>query len=197
MPSKDVVADWVNLPPGCTAQSLWDLLHDATLLSIASDRHRRTMDLGWDVEHVRKHHRLPEDTRWIFHLDGVTSARVLAWLPWPGEFGVPDTATRDEQSRLIDEYQAKWRQESVGWESFEQAIIRPGSSFECRSADLASGEGVVSLRVEGHLNGVPYEATACGTPLTAANHLGAATSVAALLRLGETYWHDFGRESPE
>src|SRR5438477_10223839 len=118
------VLDWANLPQGAQTEYLDASLHDAHVVSIRSDLLKRKVSIHCDVEHLRELHRLPEGFQLILALEGVQSARVFRYSIWPGEFSVPSGASREEESRLVVEYQAKWREESLSWVAFEKAITR-------------------------------------------------------------------------
>jgi hypothetical protein len=60
----------------------------------------------------------------LLELEGIQSARVFRYSIWPGEVFVPPGVSREEESRLVLEYQAKWREESFSWTEFEKAITR-------------------------------------------------------------------------
>ena len=119
---KASVRDWLNLPPASHPLSLWDCLHDAEVVSIRSSLLQRTMELVLEIEHMREFHHLGDGFQFQFQLEGVQSARVLHSAIWTGEFSVPPGVSREEESRLIQEYQAKWRQESASWKGFETAV---------------------------------------------------------------------------
>jgi hypothetical protein len=59
-----------------------------------------------------------------------------------------------EESRLIAEYQSKWREESRSWSEFEAAVTRQDEQvLDISDATLAHPrEGRVALRISGHLN---------------------------------------------
>jgi len=67
---------------------------------------------------------LAEGSQFKLELEGVQSARVLRYVTWPGEFTVPEGVSREEESRLVTEYQSKWREESFSWSELEASITR-------------------------------------------------------------------------
>ncbi len=82
--SKKVDLDWVHLPAGVAAASLWCALHDARLYFIASDRLARTATLKFEIFYLDK---AGGDV--TFQFEGVTSLRVTRTAIWPGEFVRP------------------------------------------------------------------------------------------------------------
>src|SRR5437879_9887945 len=130
------VLDWANLPQGAQTEYLDASLHDAHVVSIRSDLLKRKVSIHCDVEHLREFHRLPEGFQLILALEGVQSARVFRYSIWPGEFSVPSGASREEESRLVLEYHAKWREESLAWAEFEKETAR-----ECEEALDIEGAG--------------------------------------------------------
>lgn len=141
---EQILVDWANLPGGVPTLSLWDSLHDGDLLEIHSDLLARRVTLRFDVGHIRDFHKLPEDTRLIAVITGVQSVRAVRNVPWPGQFSVPEGSTREQESMLIAEYQAKWREESLSWEKFEQLT---SDGLEVSNAILARGSASVALRL--------------------------------------------------
>jgi hypothetical protein len=81
------------------------------------------MTLSCEIEHLRSFNGLPEGLKFVLSLDGVQSARVLRYAIWPGEFTIPPGVSREEEARLVADYQAKWREESVAWSEFEAAVL--------------------------------------------------------------------------
>lgn len=151
---KTSVRDWLNLPPASHPLSLWDCLHDAEVVSIRSSLLQRTMELVLEIRHLSEFHHLGEGFLFQFHLEGVQSARVLHSAIWPGEFSVPPGVSREAESRLIQEYQAKWRQESASWNGFETAVTGKHDQVFIISdaAILAAQDSTAALKLCGQLN---------------------------------------------
>src|SRR5580700_996057 len=127
------IADWMNLPHGVPEVSLWAGLHDAQIVSIQSNLLERTITLHLESDHLLEFHNLPLDMQFLLRLDGVQSARVVHYAIWPGEFSVPAGTAREDEERLIAEYQSKWREESLSWSALESAL-----SLECKQVlDIA------------------------------------------------------------
>src|SRR6202158_5385347 len=104
------IVDWMNLPHGVPEVSLWVGLHDAQIVSIQSNLLERTVTLHLESDHLLEFHKLPLDMQCLLRLDGVQSARVVHYAVWPGEFSVPAGVAREEEARVIAEYQSQWRQ---------------------------------------------------------------------------------------
>src|SRR5258708_16993180 len=107
------IVDWMNLPQGAAEVSLWAGLHDAQIVSIQSNLLARTVTLHLESDHLLEFHKLPLDMQFLLRLDGVQSARVVHYAVWPGEVSVPAGVAREEESRLIAEYQSKWLEGSL------------------------------------------------------------------------------------
>ena len=189
------IADWTNLHHGALTEYLDVSLHDAEIVSIRSDLLERTVSIHCDVEHLREFHGLPEGFQLILGLEGVQSARVFRYSIWPGEFSVPPGVSREEESRLVLEYQAKWREESFSWTEFEKAITR-----ECRQvldiadAALATSKESVALRMRGHLNYTVYhEVFLRAEKLTILGSNGRIFGVKEFQEFGKAYWEAFSR----
>jgi len=113
------IVDWVNLPDGATSLALWAALHHVQIVSIRSSLLERTITLHLESDHLLEFHKLPLDMQFLLKLEGVQSARVLHFAVWPGKFLVPAGVSSEEEARLITEYQAKWREESLSWGELE------------------------------------------------------------------------------
>lgn len=192
------VLDWAHLPQGTQTEYLDASLHDAHIVSIRSDLLKRTVSMHCDVEHLRRFHRLPEGFQLILDLEGVQSARVFRYSIWPGEFSVPSGVSREEESRLVLEYQAKWREESLSWTEFEKAITRECEQvLDIADAALATSKDSVALRLRGHLNYTVYHQVFLrAEKLTIAGNNGRVFGLEEFQRLGEAFWEDFARRKP-
>jgi hypothetical protein len=195
--SSKVIHDWVNLPQGAAIVSLWDCLHDARLVSLSSNLVERTVSLSCQIEHLRLFHQFPEGVRFVLKLEGVQSARVVRSAIWPGGCSVPDGVSREEESRIVAEYQAKWREESASWNDFETAVNREDKNvFYISNATLAtSQDGILAIRVNGQLgSGAGNDYAAYHEFFLRAAKLEISTSdgkrieLEDFLRLGGTYW---------
>jgi hypothetical protein len=185
------IADWVNLPAGISGVSLWEGLHEAQIISMQSSLLERTVMLHVEIENLRIFHQWPLDMRFVFRLDGVQSARVVKYSIWPGTFAVPPGVSKEEQERLMAQYQAKWREESLSWSDLEKAMTaEPKQVIDIVDAALATGkDGAVALRISGLLNYTAYhELFLRAEKLTISRTDAGEITVAELLKLGEAYW---------
>jgi hypothetical protein len=192
-----VIHDWVNLPQDAAIVSLWDCLHDARLVSLSSNLLERTVSLFCQIEHLRSFHQLPEGVQFVLKLEGVQSARIVRSAIWPGGCAVPDGVSREEESRIIAEYQARWREESASWNEFEAAVNREdGNVFYILDATLAtSKDGILAIRVDGQLGSGPrnnyaayHEFFVRAVRLEISTSDGKRLELEDFLRLGGTYW---------
>jgi len=191
------LVDWANLPQGTPTEYLDASLHDAHVVSVQSDLQARTVSIHCDIEHLREFHHLPEGYQLILGLEGVQSARVFRYSIWPGEFSVPSGVSREEESRLVLEYQAKWREESFSWTEFERAITRESEQvLDIADAALAISRDWVALRLRGHLNHAVYhEVFLRGEKLAISGSNGRLFRLKEFQELGEAYWEAFSRRS--
>lgn len=189
------VLDWTNLPQGTRTEYLDASLHDAEVVSIRSDLLNRRVSIRCDVEHLREFHRLPEGFQLLLDLEGVQSARVLRYSIWPGEFSLPSGVSREEESRLVLEYQAKWREESLSWTEFEKAITRECEQvLDISDAALATSEDSLALRLRGHLNYTVYhEVFLRAKKLTISGSNGRIFALKEFQEFGEAFWDAFSR----
>jgi hypothetical protein len=191
---SDSLFDEINPVIDADPISLWDCLHDAYLKVIKSDLLRQTLELRFDIPHIKTHMGLPEDFLFTLLFHGVKSVRATVWNRWPGEFKVPTGTPREEESKLIDEYQEKWREESIGWADFE--TMATDSPVDISHAMLNLVENVVLFAASGMCSSDIYDG-AC-TIFVNASHVaversdGDACSIEQLLAMGTAYW-----ETPE
>lgn len=184
--------DWIYLPAGSEVQSLWESLHDGEILSCKSDLIERTIILECRVEHLLGEEH--EDVSFLLKVEEVSSARANVWVRWLGEFRVPEGVSREEESRLIEEYQAKWREESLGWLEFESALAN--DPLQIREAELARSDGRVTLKVCGYLDGDKFDDQYCaiflrGRALSASRSDAQEFDFEQFVALGERYWKAF------
>jgi len=197
---QTTILDWMNLPHGATVVSLWAGLHDAQIVSIQSNLLERTVTLHLESDHLLEFHKLPLDMQFLLRLDGVESARVVHYAVWPGEFSVPAAVSREEQARLVAEYQSKWREESLSWSELESAV-----TTECKQvidiADAtlaASPDNSVALRISGLLNYTSYrELFLRAERLSLSRGDGQDLGIAGLLKMGEAYWDALERQKKQ
>jgi hypothetical protein len=186
--------DWTSLPPGTEVESLWDCLHDGELLSCRSDLIDRKVSLEFRVRHLQEE--ADDDLRFFLHLHNVRSVRANVYLRWPGEFVISKDASRDEECRLISEYQAKWREESIGWLSFEGSLST--DPLQISDADIARSSGKVALKLGGHLDGERFNDLYCGvllrgTSISASRSDERPLSLEQFMEMGRRYWEEFSK----
>ena len=184
------VVDWEHLPADIAVRSLWETLHDAELIGCVSNRLERTIRLSFDLSHlVEGEGELPCEVL----LRDVTSARATVSVPWPGECGNTKGLSRAEESRVISEYQAKWREESLAWDDFE-AALNEGSLWTL-DAELAAGPDSQALRLEGTLEREEQEDRYGVVTIAFASFEmtveGETTTLDAFDRLGAAHWESF------
>jgi hypothetical protein len=190
--------DWVYLTPGTEVESLWDCLHDGELLSCHSDLINRKVALEFRVHHLQEEP--DDDLRFFLHLNNVQSVRANVSFRWPGEFVVSKGVSRDEESRLITEYQAKWREESIGWLSLEGSLST--DPLQISNADIARSNGKVALKLGGHLDGERFNDLYCwvflrGASISASRSDGRPFTLEQFMEMGRRYWEEFSQRKKE
>lgn len=184
--------DWTHLPADSDIESLWESLHDGELISCTSNLIEQQVILECRVEHL-----LPASSGEVIfslQLEKVSSARANVWVRWPGQFTVPKGVSREEESRLIAEYHAKWREESLSWSEFEIALA--ADSLMIAEAEFAQRNGEVALKIGGFLDSEKFNDQYCsiflrGGSLTASRSDGQVFSFDQFLELGRQYWEAF------
>jgi hypothetical protein len=182
------IHDWVNLPEDTGTLSLWNTLHDGDLLAVESDLLARTVTLKFAVGYLRTFHQLPEQTEFVLTITGVESVRLIGSVKWPEEFRVPKGLSREEESKLVADYQANWREESLPWSNFEAMAT---SGAEVLNATLALGDNALALQIgvmserdsyfEAFIRGRAVSFSVADKTMTSEE----------FLALGEAYWTAF------
>ena len=190
--------DWLYLLPGTEVESLWDCLHDGELLSCHSDLINRAVKLEFNVHHLKE--KPDDDLRFFLHLNGVHSVRANVDFRWPGEFVESKGASRKEESRLITEYQAKWREESVSWLSFEGSLST--DPLQISEAEMVRSNGKVALKLGGFLDGERFKDLYCrvflrGTNISASCSDERSFTLEQFVEMGRRYWEEFSQRKEE
>jgi hypothetical protein len=151
----------------------------------------RTAALRFEVDYVRDFNHLPDGVTFNFLLVGVQSVRSLRYTVWPGTVEIHAGMPREEQSRRVAEYQAKWREESEDWSKFESAV-NTNDSPEVSDATLVSGSDAIALHL-GLLiaDGSYREVFIRAESLEIGTSDGLRFTLAQYLALGEAYWAAF------
>jgi hypothetical protein len=172
-------------------------LHDGELITIRSDLFARTVILAFQIRHLNAFHQFPDDCRFSLEFLRVSSVRATRWSQWPGEIQVPAGTSRAEESRLIDEYQAKWREESGSWASVEDQLSSGNvSELDISNADLAVGPDAVALRLETQSEDQGFQVlTIAAEELRIRRTHDIELSLEDFVRLGKDYWTAFANRS--
>lgn len=195
--SKENLADWLHTPVVCEVQSLWACLHDGELLSCKSDLIARSVILEVKVDHLLDDSQA--HVKFLLRVEGVTSVRAVVEFPWPGGVSIPEGTTREDESRLINEYWAKWREESISWQVFESTLAV--EALEIHEAELARGNNSVTLKLGGFLYGEPFDDHYCtafirGSNISASRSDGLTFSLEEFMRLGREFWETLSERPP-
>lgn len=194
MSQNDPLTDWVNLPANAKETSLWDCLHDADIEKISSDLYRRSLQLIFDVSYLRSFHHLPESMRFHFDFKGVLSVRAIGSVPWPGPVPKVNGLPFDQQNAIVENYQSKWRDQSLEWTSFEASLNL--NSGEVLDASLATGtQGQLAFSAGIIVNDAyqKFFIRAESLHLTLGGQ--EPTTIDWLLDLGSKYWEAFANRS--
>jgi hypothetical protein len=183
--------------PNEVSSSLWEAFHDATVVETAADPMARRVVIVLDHEVLRDFAQLSKDVRWRLTIDEVVVLLARTWQPWPGPVPNLKGLTRNEESAIVAEYQAKGRQVSIGWVDFERATKKNG--IWLKDAKLREGDSAVVLSAYGHEENtdryLEFEVT--GKALRCERTDIGPVPLADLLRLGEAFWAGFDKRQRE
>jgi hypothetical protein len=190
--ADETITDWANLPDDVESVSIWDSVHDGSVRAIRSNLLGRTLTIEFAVPYLLAFHGLPQDWTFTFTLEGVQSARVLRFAIWPGQFEMPPGLSWDEQQKLIEEYRAKWRQQSESWDKFERDITS-GEEAELTTGALALGaDGAVALRLGVQMSdGVWHDTFIRAQRLRILRSDGQGLDIGRFVEMGNAYWEAF------
>jgi hypothetical protein len=182
---------WTRLPPNSETHSLWDCLHDGSLLACTSDLLNRSVCLEVEVSHLVEKE---EDVRFLIHLDAVTSVEATVAILWPGEFRVTEGLDDAEGRRQVTEYWAKGREQSFGWNEFE--ISLPTDPLNVTDATLVRSDDRAALQIVGYQDGETIDDRFCTvvirfSGISASRSDGKPFSLDQLEALGHAYWEAF------
>jgi hypothetical protein len=183
--------DWTNLPPSSVSESLWASLHDGKLIRVFSDSLGRTIELELDIPHIRQRYNLGDKLHFFITLQSVESVRASTYSVWPGVFPKLEGKTFEEQNRLVEEYQAMSREESIGWTDFEAAFS--ANTLNIYSAELAQNENTTTLQVQGAMDGDEFDDKYFNIFIRASKILfwqskSLILTLEQFVKLGEDYW---------
>jgi hypothetical protein len=190
-----ILIDWVHLPYDTKVEPLWECLHDADLKSIKSDLLNRTLILNLHVPYINDFHKFSDEMLFQFLFECVTSVRAVHFSIWPGKFTLPSNISRDQESKLIDEYQSKWREESMDWNDFEKEINSSQNKLWIKDANLGFNDKQLSFKSYGHVEHKLYEFYIRAESLKIFYKKEQVISFDDFLQLGREYWDDFNKES--
>lgn len=184
--------DWIYLPENVEEISLWHCLHDGELISSTSNLLKRFVILSFRVEHLLDSE---ENATFSLKLDEVTSVRAIGHFRWVGKFEEPKNTSNEEREKLIKEYWAKWREESLSWCEFESALAT--EPLQIREARYALIDREITLRLGGFLDGekfddIYFDVFIHGKNLSASRSDGKEFNLESFNKLGKRYWEELG-----
>lgn len=175
--------------------SLWAALHDAELVKVTSDALARSVVFELDILHLREFEHLSPDVRWRIIIDGATRLLARVWQPWPGPCPSLDGLPRDQQSRIVEEYQSRGRRVSIAWDEFERAVTE--RAVDVGDANLQPGAGVVAFSGYAHGDGDRlFELEVVGVRVRCERSDLGDVPLQDLCRLGERYWEALAARRP-
>ncbi len=187
-------ADWTNLPSTLEEVSLWGCLHDGELLSCESNIERRHIRFEFSIDHLDEGD--TDLTRFFLDITSVNSVRAHLVFRRLGDFKEPVGATPEQRAALVQAYQEKWREESIGWPEFESILFT--DPLQVSDAGMVESEDTQSLRLAGFLNGEKFHDVYCevfvsGAEISAARSDTKEFSLSGFIELGDKYWETLGK----
>ena len=176
--------------------SIWDCLHDGTLLGVTSDPLSRAATLVIDVPYLWTHHNLPADTRFYVALHACRSTQVLTHQPWPGATEPSRDLPWRESFKLRQENYAKGCFYSTDWAAFISRL-QASDGYEISDANLINkdNEAFLSLDIwHGETHDYVQLRLEAGRVSFALSTNGE-ISQQDFLSLGESYWKAFSERS--
>ena len=148
------------------------------------------MTLETQVKHLTKDEKNP--VSFLMKLDEVTSVRAIGHFRWIGKFEMPENISRERQVELVKEYQSKWRDESLSWSEFEDALKT--DPLQISDASYVSKNDITTIRFGGMLDGekfddIYFEVFLRGKTLSVSRSDGNDFSLEKLIELGKKYWN--------
>ena len=182
------------MPQDVQEISLWSCLHDGELISCRSNLLERFVTLEFSVFYLLKNEETP--VTFLLKLDDVSSVRAIGNFRWVGKFEKPENISREEEVKLVKEYWAKWREESLSWSEFESALVT--DPLQITDASYVTDDVTTTLRLGGFLDGEKFDdiyfyVFLRGKTLTASRSDGEDFSLQSFIDLGIKYWDAFGK----
>lgn len=194
--NKTINVDWVNLAPEVSTLLLDVCLHDAEITSIVSSYLDRNVSIEFDISYLRDKYNLDGDQRFIFKLKNVQSLRATTFDHWPGAFELPKNISREEESRLVDEFHLKGIEKSVKWEDAEKMVNNCKLSVSNSELAYSEQSTLVTISLHGFekKNGDFLSLYIRGESIDISRNDGLPTSLSELIKFGEEYWDSFDEE---
>jgi len=185
---KEEKIDWTHLPNALEAITLWGCLHDGQLLACESNLEQRSVQLTFSVDHLVEDN---DPDRFFITIGDVTSVRANLVFRRLGDFEETFNTKPEERTRLVKEYQEKWREESIGWPEFESLLST--DPLEITDAEMVQHEGSAALRLGGFLNGEKVddlysEVFIRGAKISASRSNTKEFALSDFIELGNNYW---------
>lgn len=184
--------DWIHLPEGASATSLWSCLHDGNVRRITASALERTAEVEVHVAHLVE--KIQPDLHFILRFERVSALRAVAREPWPGPTGVEPGQSPAEREAAIAAYGEKWRFVSMSWSELEAEFTR--GFLDVSDASVAQGDGRVAFRLGGMRDSDWRELFISAGSLTILRSDGDPFDLEALVALGDAYWEEFARSRP-
>ena len=126
--------------------SLWDCLHDGSIVSFESDFMARTLTIMVNSPYHWEFHKLPPDTRFQIVGENVRIAEVFDFEPWLGAIEpARETPWEEARAQRLSDYE-KGRLVSTEWNVFV-ADVSTDEDYEIMNAELTNGQPLAILEL--------------------------------------------------
>lgn len=178
---------------GPPVRSLWEPLHDAWLQCVVSDRLARQVTLELDIPHQREFEGLTEAVRWRLVVHDARILLAKSWQMWPGPPRSTRGISRDEETRLLGEFQKMGRDLSIDWEQFERTVAEEPICIMDATLTVHSDSQVLAIQAIGAEAGGSFAVEVTGrTVLFERSDIGD-LPIENFVQSGAAYWTAFCR----
>jgi hypothetical protein len=175
--------------------SLWECLHDGSVMSFESDLMARTLTIVIDSAYHWEFHKLPANTRFRIIGENVRTAEAFHFEPWLGAIEpARETPWEEAQAQRQSNYK-KGRLVSTDWNAFV-ADVMTDEDYEVMNAELINGQrlAVLELGIMSYPNSI-YRTVRVHAEQFHFRVGERELSLEDFQKFGAAYWNNFAQKS--